>query len=96
MWFTIYPNPGEKPKKFHHFGKNLQKWWNSTSYNYVIIAEPRLTVGLLPATDYFRGANPRISLASAGVATSLPSNLASSTTFATIWPLDSARTPFSM
>lgn len=36
------------------------------------------------ADSYLRGANPRISLASAGVATSLPNNLASSTTFATI------------
>ena len=45
---------------------------------------------------YLSGASPKISLASAGVATSLPSILASSTTLATIWPLDSARTPFSM
>lgn len=29
--FRTTPEPGEKTKKFHHFGKNLQKWWNSTS-----------------------------------------------------------------
>ena len=46
--------------------------------------------------DYFLGGRLRISLASSGVAISLPSNFAISTAFATIWPLLSARTPFSM
>ena len=45
--------------------------------------------------NYLRGASPRISLASSGVAISLPRSLASLTTFSTISPLDLASTPFS-
>lgn len=46
--------------------------------------------------NYFLGGRLRISLASSGVAISLPSSFAISTAFATICPLLSARTPFSI